>query len=123
VDYASNKIPQSFPRGLDTEVFTRSALERAAARAAQPYERAHVTIHMYEHPDEFRLLSVTSDVDRADWRWTVDAPEDLAFVRAVYERLGQGNDFSWLDVVALLTREPDLRSINAHVVQKPVRSG
>lgn len=123
VDYASNKIPQSYPRGLDTEVFTVDALRRAQAAATEPYERAHVTIHMYEHPENFKLLSVTSDVDRADWRWTVDAPEDLTFVREVYRHLGGDGQFSWLDVVQLLTDRPHLRNINAAIVQKAVREG
>ena len=72
VDYASNKIPQSYPRGLDTEVFTIAALKRAWQNASLPYERAHVTIYIYEHPEQFKLLSITSDVERADWRWTLD---------------------------------------------------
>jgi spore coat polysaccharide biosynthesis protein SpsF (cytidylyltransferase family) len=57
-----------FLRGRDAEVFTRPALERAAADATEAYERAHVTIHLYEHPERYRLLGVTSDVDRAEWR-------------------------------------------------------
>lgn len=123
VDYASNKIPQSFPRGLDTEVFTRAALERAAADATEAYERAHVTIHLYEHPERYRLLGVRSDVDRADWRWTLDTADDLRFLREVYGRLGPGDDFAWTDVVALLEREPDLLEINRHVVQKAAHEG
>lgn len=123
VDYASNKIPQSFPRGLDTEVFTREALERAWRDARQPYERAHVTIYLYEHPQQFRLLSVVSDVDRADWRWTLDTPEDYEFLRQVYQRFGGADDFAWQDVLALLAREPHLRQINAHIRQKAVHQG
>lgn len=123
VDYASNKIPQSFPRGLDTEVFTRAALERAAAQAVEPYQRAHVTIYMYEHPERFRLLSVTSDVARADWRWTLDTADDLAFLRRVYDRLGPGDGFAWTQVLELLRREPELMEINRHVVQKDAREG
>lgn len=123
IDYASNKIPQSFPRGLDTEVFTREALERTWHEATQPYERAHVTIHMYEHPQSFRLLSIVSDVDRSDWRWTVDTSEDLEFVRQVYRRMGGGDLFAWTDVLALLKQEPELRRINAHIRQKDVRAG
>jgi spore coat polysaccharide biosynthesis protein SpsF len=123
VDYASNKIPQSYPRGLDTEVFTVDALRRAHRLATHDYERSHVTIYMYEHPARFRLLSIVSDVDRADWRWTVDTPEDLEFVRAIYERLGPSGDFGWRDVIGLLEREPSLREMNSHVVQKAVREG
>lgn len=123
VDYCSNKIPQSFPRGLDSEVFSRAALERAAQLATQAYERAHVTIYMYEHPETFRLLSVTSDVDRADWRWTVDTPEDLAFVQRIYDELGPDRPFGWEEVVELLEERPELRDINRHIVQKPVTAG
>lgn len=123
VDYASNKIPQSFPRGLDTEVFTREALERSARWAKKPYHRTHVTAYMYQTPELFTLLSVVSDVDRADWRWTIDTPEDLAFVRSVYERFDRQSDFSWLDVVKLIEGEPSLADINSHVVQKEIEQG
>jgi spore coat polysaccharide biosynthesis protein SpsF len=118
VDYASNKIPQSFPRGLDTEVFFFQALQAARSRANQSYELTHVTIYMYEHPEQFRLLSIVSDVDRAQWRWTLDAPEDLAFIRQVYNELGPGNEFGWEDVLELINRKPELLLINGHVRQK-----
>lgn len=123
VDYASNKIPQSYPRGLDTEVFTLAALERAWQNASMPYEREHVTISIYEHPDQFKLLSIKSDVERADWRWTLDTLEDLEFIRTIYDRLGPTNNFTWHDVVDLLEKEPALNAINQHVLQKPVREG
>lgn len=122
-DYVSNKIPQSFPRGLDTEVFSLEALRRAAREAREHYERVHVTAYMYRHPEIFNLISVTSDVDRADWRWTIDTPEDLEFVREIYRRLGSSGDFGWLDVVALIESEPSLMWINSHVVQKEVHQG
>lgn len=123
VDYASNKIPQSFPRGLDTEVFTREALDRSARWAKKPYHRTHVTAYMYQTPELFTLLSVVSDVDRADWRWTVDTREDLAFVRSVYERLESKPEFDWLDVVKLVDADPALAAINGHVEQKEIDEG
>ncbi|HUQ47272.1 MAG TPA: glycosyltransferase family protein [Gemmatimonadaceae bacterium] len=123
VDYASNKIPQSFPRGLDTEVFSRYALDLAAKWAKKPYHRTHVTAYMYQTPEIFTVLSVTSDVDRAGWRWTIDTPEDLAFVRSVYERMEGKPEFTWLDVVKLVESDPKLAAINANVVQKEIEEG
>ncbi len=123
VDYASNKIPQSFPRGLDTEVFTIDALRRANAEARQAHERTHVTLYLYEHPERFRLRSVTSDVDRADWRWTLDTAEDYRFLCEVYARMPATGIFSWLDVLQLLERYPTLRQLNAHVRQKDPKEG
>ncbi len=123
VDYASNKIPQSFPRGLDTEVFTREALERTARWAKKPYHRTHVTAYMYQTPDLFTLLSVVSEVDRAGWRWTIDTPEDLAFVRGIYEQMDGKPDFTWLDVVKLIEDNPSLADVNRHVAQKGIEEG
>lgn len=123
VDYASNKIPQSFPRGLDTEVFSRDALERAEREARERYERVHVTPYLYRHPEIFSLISVTSEVDRADWRWTIDTAEDLEFVREIYSRLEGREDFSWEEVVALIEEETSLMWINAGVRQKELHDG
>ncbi len=121
VDYASNKIEPSFPLGLDVEVFTREALTRTAMEAVEPFERAHVTVYMYQHPERFNLLAVRADRDLHSWRWTVDTPDDLAFARAVFDRLG--GDFSWHDAVALIEREPALAEINSHIKVKDVTAG
>src|SRR6185369_2701310 len=43
VDYMCHILPPSYPDGLDIEVFSLSALERAANEAAKPAEREHVT--------------------------------------------------------------------------------
>lgn len=122
-DYASNKLRPSFPLGLDVEAFTAVALERAWHKAREAYERAHVTPYIYGHPEEFRLTAVETDVNRHNWRWTVDSREDLEFARAMFERLGGGNDFSWRDAVAVVNREPALAEINALSMQKDVTAG
>jgi spore coat polysaccharide biosynthesis protein SpsF (cytidylyltransferase family) len=123
VDYASNKIRPSFPLGLDVEAFSRAALDRAWRRAKQDYERSHVTIYMYQHPADFRLLSVEDDADRHSWRWTVDTTEDLQFAREAFARLGGSNNFSWLDVVRLIEDEPSLAAINARSRARDVSDG
>ena len=123
VDFAANTLRRTYPAGLDVEVITRDALERAWREARRPYERVHVCPYIYEHPEQFRLLSVAGDEDYSWMRWVVDTPEDLAFVRAVYGRLGNDLAVSWRDVVALLTDAPELLEINRHVRQKRLREG
>lgn len=134
-DYASNTLERTWPRGLDTEVMTATALARASREATRPYERIHVTPYFYGHPEWFRLLSVTlasvgdrnappgGREDLGQSRWTVDWPEDLDFVRAVYAGLADGETFSWRDVRALLTREPALAELNRHVRQRQLVEG
>jgi spore coat polysaccharide biosynthesis protein SpsF len=99
------------------------ALGRAWQGARKPYEREHVTPYIYEHPVEFDLLSVTGDADHSDHRWTVDTPEDLEFVRAIYARFKDNATFLWRDVLALLERDPGLMELNRSVMQKALHEG
>jgi spore coat polysaccharide biosynthesis protein SpsF len=122
-DYASNFLERTYPRGLDTEVTTFTALECAWREATEPYQRAHVTPYLYQHPDRFELLSVKAETDLSDHRWTVDTPEDLVFVREVYARLFNQDWISWTDVLNLLSREPGLLKLNRTVRQKTLQEG
>lgn len=119
-DYASNTLERTYPRGLDTEVFSMDALTRAWREALQPHQREHVTPYFYENPDVFRLLPVpeTSGGEFSVHRWTVDTPADLELVRTVYALLGAEASLSWHQVVALFIHRPHLLEINAHVEQK-----
>jgi spore coat polysaccharide biosynthesis protein SpsF len=121
-DFAANRLPppwrRTFPIGLDTEVCTFAALERAWREADQPHQREHVMPYLYEQEGRFRALLVNHDPDYGDRRWTVDTSQDLEFVRAIYTRFAGRDDFSWLDVLALLESEPGLARINAGVRHK-----
>ena len=122
-DYASNSLVRTYPRGLDTEVMSLATLGRAWQEARKPYEREHVTPYVYEHPAEFKLLSVTGDADYSAHRWTVDTPEDLEFVRAIYSRLKGNPTFGWRDVLEVLDCEPGLMELNRSVAQKALHAG
>lgn len=119
VDYASNTIRRTYPRGLDVEVVSADALAIASREASRGWDREHVTPYVYGHPERFRLAQVTTDSDRSAERWTVDTPEDLALVERILGALYPVDPaFGWLDVVALLDRHPDWRRLNADVAQK-----
>ncbi|WP_412067539.1 cytidylyltransferase domain-containing protein [Rubrivirga sp. IMCC43871] len=119
-DYASNTLARRFPRGLDTEVIARGALERAAAEARRPDEREHVTPYVWRRPEAFRLRSVTDTADHSDLRLTLDTPEDYALLSRVYADLGGRPAFDYPDLLACLARHPDWRALNDHIEQKPV---
>jgi|SRR5580704_5013758 spore coat polysaccharide biosynthesis protein SpsF len=117
-DYASNTIVHTYPRGLDTEVFSRVALARAWSEASQPYEREHVTPYFYEHPELFRIASTRGRADYSQFRWTLDTAEDLQLIREIYSRFGNKDDFGWQPAVALMENEPELGELNSRVLQK-----
>jgi spore coat polysaccharide biosynthesis protein SpsF len=122
-DYASNTLPpRTYPRGLDVEVISMDALERAARDDHDPAWREHATPYIYRHPDQFRLLRVAGPEDHGELRWTVDTPEDLAFVRRIFAALPD-DSFGWRAVLDLLAAHPDWADINRMVAQKVVPDG
>ena len=77
--------------------------------------------YLYEQAGRFRVLVLNHDPDYGSLRWTVDTPADLELARQVFARFGGKDDFTWLDVLALFQREPQLAEINAHAQQKDYR--
>lgn len=120
VDYVSNSLERTFPRGLDVEVISFAALERAWQEDSDPALREHVTPYIWRHPEKFKILNVANDVDYSHMRWTVDTIEDLTFVRKIYDHF-QNDTFTWGEVLHLLEMHPKWLEINRHVQQKVVR--
>jgi spore coat polysaccharide biosynthesis protein SpsF len=119
VDYLSNVERRTFPRGLDAEIFTFAALDRARKEARLDYEREHVTPYIHLHPEWFRIRSFAGAADLSHHRWTLDTPEDWELIKAVYDALSpHGELFSTTDVLKLLNERPELAKLNAHVEQK-----
>lgn len=113
--YASNVWPPTFPDGLDVEVFTFAALEQAARNCKETAEREHVTpgIHGQFKQEKSRIVNITAPADFSHLRWTLDYPEDYDVIRTVFERLYPSNsNFTWMDVLALMTKEPELMLAN-----------
>lgn len=120
IDYACNVLPaRTFPRGLDTEIISFNALERAWHEDLSPRSREHVTPYIYRNDHLFQVHGIVNEVDYSHMRWTVDTPEDLEFVRCIYDHFGHDR-FSWQEVLALLREKPAWLEINRHVQQKVI---
>ncbi|MCS6808539.1 MAG: glycosyltransferase family protein [Bacteroidota bacterium] len=114
-DYAANINPPTYPDGLDTEVMTFAALERTWKEATHPVEREHVTLYIRNHPKLFRIANVQHTEDLSKLRWTLDTPEDYAFLNKVVQKLEMLHiretkpRFSMHEVLALLASDSTLR--------------
>jgi spore coat polysaccharide biosynthesis protein SpsF len=123
VDYASNTLePRTYPRGLDVEVVTMDALERAGREDRNPAWREHATPYIYRHPERFRLLRVPASVDRSIHRWAVDTEADYRLIRRIYDELGR-DDAGWEDALAIVELHAGWAESNRDVVQKVVPPG
>lgn len=119
IDYISNKINMTFPRGLDVEVFTFDALKRCYEEGEERYEREHVTPYIYLNPMKFKFVNYENDIDFSGFRWTLDTIEDLKLIERIYEELYDENGFFYFDdVLKFVLANPSISEINKHIRQK-----
>jgi spore coat polysaccharide biosynthesis protein SpsF len=113
---------EHFPRGLDTEVLSRTALDAALAESADPYEHEHVTPFIWRRRERFGVRQLSMAQTLAHYRLCVDEEADLTLVTRIIETLAPVRpDFTWRDCIALLDADPDLAAINAHIQQRPAK--
>lgn len=120
-EYACNNMPPSFPHGLDCEAFTYQLLDRADRHADTLHEREHVTPWMRNSAGASRANLQCPDADYLDQRWTLDYPEDLAFLRGLYRCAPQLESANMGRVLRVVAKHPDLLEMNRlhHNVGRP----
>lgn len=119
-DYLSNLHPATYPDGNDVELMPMAALELAGREARRPHEREHTTPYLWDRPERFRIGNVVWETGldlSMSHRFTVDYPEDHAFVAAIYEALWDPAQppFSLQAILTFLESHPDVMNINRHL--------
>jgi glutamate-1-semialdehyde 2,1-aminomutase len=115
-DYTSNVDPPTFPDGLDVEVFTTAALEKAWRDARDTFQREHVTPYLRQ-PGLFKTSTYKHHTDLSASRWTVDDPADLSVVTKVFTHFHPRTDFAWAEVVTLQQQHPDWFELNMSTIR------
>ncbi|HSY08588.1 MAG TPA: aminotransferase class III-fold pyridoxal phosphate-dependent enzyme [Steroidobacteraceae bacterium] len=116
VEYAGNTDPQTYPDGLDIEVFSKGALATAWREARCQPEREHVTPYMRES-GRFRTLNLPHSENLSAARWTVDEAADFEVIAGVFEHFHPRRNFGWQEVLQLMRIRPELFSANHHLVR------
>ena len=123
VDYASNSIVSSYPDGMETQVISMAALKDAAARTNDPLDREHVSLYLWQRPEQYRIVHLVAP---PSLHWpglglTLDEPGDYLLLSKIIEALASENPlFSCLDIIRLLKNNPSWLDMNSNVVRKTV---
>jgi spore coat polysaccharide biosynthesis protein SpsF len=139
-DFVCNRLPppwhRTYPIGLDVEACIFKVLEKAWKEAKEPQHREHAMPYFYEDvkltrqsrtletgisPRGFKVALLHHATDFGDYRWTVDTPEDLEFMRQIYTRFDGRDDFTWKEVLDIVHNEPRLMEINSGVQHKTLK--
>ncbi len=117
-DYLSNTLIRTYPRGLDVEVFTLSALKEAQKLAVSEGDLEHVTPVLYRS-GFFRTAHFENEEDLSRYRLCVDTQEDFCLIQKILSSLQHPN-YSLRDLIVLLEKHPDWPLINQNIKQKGI---
>lgn len=123
LDYFSNNFEKinncwqnstcNYPQGMTVEICNFTTLEKAWKLATKPSEREHVFPYVQFHPELFQLDCIVNEQDLSHIRCTVDHPEDLIFVRKIYDLIPENMGFVTInDIKTIIEKNPDLVKIN-----------
>lgn len=119
-DYISNTIKRTYPRGMDCEVFSINALERAYRDAESESDKEHVTPYIYKNPDKFKISNYCADEDNSKYRITLDVEEDFEVISFIIKEINNKRlDFSYESVIKII-EDSKIYTINQHVEQKNI---
>ncbi len=119
LDYLSNCLERSYPRGMDFEIVRKDALKKAYFATNDPMDREHVTRYIINHPEHYRLANFSQKSDESAYRLTVDTQEDFQLIEHIIQELYPKNPLFCLnDIVTLLKKHPDWVKLNEHIKQK-----
>tara|TARA_B100001248_G_C27384922_1_gene459086 strand:- start:219 stop:2297 length:2079 start_codon:yes stop_codon:yes gene_type:complete len=118
-DYLSNTIDRTYPDGIDVEVFSNSALNKAYKEAKHPFLKEHVTPYIHGQVPEginsgtFKVEKFSSKVNYERYRLTLDRQADLDLIRRIYSQLS--DHCSWKEVINHIEKHSSLKKINNHI--------
>lgn len=121
-DYASNVIVRSYPIGMDTQVFTRAALEKSFGMTDDPLDREHVTRHIRQNPEIFKQIHLVAGF-KDHWpelAITLDERADYDLIRNIIEYFAERKPgYSCEDMIVLLRDiHPEWIELNQKVRRK-----
>ena len=120
-DYVSNTLERTFPRGLDTEVFSADALKVSYNSAILERDKEHVTPYIYTNPDKFKLGFYKGEKNYSKYRWTVDTEEDFELINLLLnEYKGKEMDLKLKEAIRLMEANPNWFEINREIEQKKI---
>jgi spore coat polysaccharide biosynthesis protein SpsF len=111
--YVSNRLPATFPAGLEVEVIAASALIRLAAEERDGRARLSPTSVLRGDDRRFSHATLKAPRDYSALDWRVKTAADLAFARRVYGALHASDpEFGFQDVLDMLGGRQNLTQLS-----------
>jgi glutamate-1-semialdehyde 2,1-aminomutase len=105
----------TFPDGVDVEVFAANCLAEANRAHLTRYEEEHVTPWIKANCGSVEYYSAEDNYN--DFRITLDEKVDLEVIKAIAEYFKDKKLYSWKDIVLFLSSNPSIREKNLFILR------
>tara|TARA_A100001015_G_scaffold90502_1_gene100789 strand:+ start:1780 stop:2511 length:732 start_codon:yes stop_codon:yes gene_type:complete len=114
IDYLSNNLTQTWPQGLDFEIFTYNSLKKTFLHAKNSSQKEHVTEFIRQN-NSFKKFNLKNNVKlNRYFRWTIDTKIDYKFFIELYKYYPSiMSNFKWFDLYKFLNKNYNIQKINA----------
>tara|TARA_Y100000294_G_C8550843_1_gene335221 strand:- start:119 stop:892 length:774 start_codon:yes stop_codon:yes gene_type:complete len=119
--YYNVTFKKTFSLGLSTKVFSSSLLYKIERIANNKIDREHIVNYILKNNNKYKIYNYEANDEyfRPDLRFTLDYLEDYKVIKLIYENLYVKNvNFSAIDIINFLDKNPDIKKINSHCIQK-----
>ncbi len=128
-DYLNNYDNPTLPGGYDINIISFKALEYAFLNAIAPSQRIHAFSYLTFHPNIFNIQQflyvieiVNNNTDISTFHWSLDYPEDIEFIRAVYEKCYEKGAIMTFDKILKIVENDDLlKKLNKKLIKPKVK--
>ena len=117
-DYLSNFIEQTYPPGIDVQIFTTGLLNEMNRLAKGAKFREHVTLYLIKNMARYRVHNVEApkELRFPDWHLELDEESDYEMIKKIYGQLYSENPrFTTADIIDILKKHPGWLKINKDV--------
>jgi spore coat polysaccharide biosynthesis protein SpsF len=115
-DLVTNRHPITHADGLDFDVISFEALEKAWLNATERHQREHTVPYFWE--SGMRVFNVEDPEQLVlQHRWCLDYPEDYSLIKAIIDALYEpARYFTTSDIRTYLADRPELSALNAKYI-------
>ncbi len=127
-DYLNNYDNPTLPGGYDINIISFKALENAFLNAIAPSQRVHAFSYLTFHPNFFNIQQFQYDIelvnytDISTFHWSLDYPEDIEFIKAVYEKCYENGRIMTFDkILKIVENDVILKKLNNQLIKSKVK--
>ena len=120
-DYVSNYLKTTYPPGIGFAVYPAKILYDAEKHAKDMKLREHVGIHIYQHPERYRIhnLEAPPEYNYPEMYIEVDTAEDFEVVSTIFKNLYPKNKYFGLpQIINFMHENKELIEKNKNVARR-----